>query len=31
MASSAGIMIDGKTGVLSAGADSPVEAYAWSW
>ena len=31
MASSAGIMIDGKTGVLSAGADPRVEAYDWAW
>jgi gamma-glutamyltranspeptidase/glutathione hydrolase len=31
MASSAGIIIDGKTGVLSAGADPRVEAYDWAW
>jgi gamma-glutamyltranspeptidase/glutathione hydrolase len=31
LASSAGIIIDGKTGVLSAGADPRVEAYAWAW
>lgn len=27
----AGIVIDTKTGVLSAGADPRVEAYAWAW
>ena len=26
-----GIMLDTKTGVLSAGADPRVEAYAWAW
>ena len=31
LASSAGIVIDAKTGVLSAGADPRVEAYAWAW
>ena len=31
LASSAGIIIDEKTGVLSAGADPRVEAYAWAW
>jgi gamma-glutamyltranspeptidase/glutathione hydrolase len=31
LASSAGIIIDAKTGVLSAGADPRVEAYAWAW
>src|SRR5262249_13369712 len=31
MASSAAIIVDAKTGVLSAGADLRVEAYAWSW
>jgi gamma-glutamyltranspeptidase/glutathione hydrolase len=29
--SNAGIIIDGKTGVLSAGADPRVDAYAWAW
>jgi gamma-glutamyltranspeptidase / glutathione hydrolase len=29
--SSAGIVIDAQTGVLSAGADPRVEAYAWAW
>ena len=29
--SNAGIVIDPKTGVLSAGADPRVEAYAWAW
>jgi len=29
--SNAAIMIDQKTGVLSAGADPRVEAYAWAW
>jgi gamma-glutamyltranspeptidase / glutathione hydrolase len=29
--SNAAIMIDGKNGVLSAGADPRVEAYAWAW
>jgi gamma-glutamyltranspeptidase/glutathione hydrolase len=31
LASSAAIIIDTKTGVLSAGADPRVEAYAWAW
>lgn len=31
LASSAGIIIDAKSGVLSAGADPRVEAYAWAW
>jgi len=31
MASSAAIIIDAKTGVLNAGADPRVEAYAWAW
>ena len=31
LGSSAGIVIDLKTGVLSAGADPRVEAYAWAW
>jgi len=31
MGSNAGIVVDGKTGVLSAGADPRVEAYAWAW
>jgi gamma-glutamyltranspeptidase/glutathione hydrolase len=31
LASSAAIIIDAKTGVLSAGADPRVEAYAWAW
>ena len=29
--SKAGIIIDAKTGVLSAGADPRVDAYAWAW
>jgi gamma-glutamyltranspeptidase/glutathione hydrolase len=29
--SNAGIIVDSKTGVLSAGADPRVEAYAWAW
>jgi gamma-glutamyltranspeptidase/glutathione hydrolase len=29
--SEGGIVIDSKTGVLSAGADPRVEAYAWAW
>jgi gamma-glutamyltranspeptidase/glutathione hydrolase len=29
--SNAGVIIDGKTGVLSAGADPRVDAYAWAW
>jgi gamma-glutamyltranspeptidase/glutathione hydrolase len=31
LASSAAIIIDAKAGVLSAGADPRVEAYAWAW
>jgi gamma-glutamyltranspeptidase / glutathione hydrolase len=31
LGSNAGIVIDRSTGVLSAGADPRVEAYAWSW
>ena len=31
LASSAAIIVDPKTGVLSAGADPRVEAYAWAW
>jgi gamma-glutamyltranspeptidase/glutathione hydrolase len=31
LGSSAGIMLDPQTGVLSAGADPRVEAYAWAW
>jgi gamma-glutamyltranspeptidase/glutathione hydrolase len=31
MGSNAGIVVDGVTGVLSAGADPRVEAYAWAW
>jgi len=31
LGSSAGIILDLKTGVLSAGADPRVEAYAWAW
>ena|SRR2546421_5843132 len=31
MGSNAGIIMDAKTGVLSAGADPRVEAYAWAW
>jgi len=31
MASMAGIVVDEKNGVLSAGADPRVEAYAWAW
>jgi len=31
LGSSAGITIDLKTGVLGAGADPRVEAYAWAW
>ena len=31
LGSNAVIMIDKKTGVLSAGADPRVEAYAWAW
>ena len=31
LASSAAIIIDAKTDVLSAGADPRVEAYAWAW
>jgi gamma-glutamyltranspeptidase / glutathione hydrolase len=31
LGSNAGIVIDGSTGVLSAGADPRVDAYAWAW
>lgn len=31
LGSNAGIVIDAKTGVLSAGADPRVDAYAWAW
>jgi len=31
MGSNAGILVDEKNGVLSAGADPRVEAYAWAW
>jgi len=31
LGSNAAIMIDAKTGVLSAGADPRVEAYSWAW
>jgi gamma-glutamyltranspeptidase/glutathione hydrolase len=31
LGSNAGIIIDAKTGVLSAGADPRVDAYAWAW
>jgi gamma-glutamyltranspeptidase/glutathione hydrolase len=31
LGSNAGILVDVKTGVLSAGADPRVEAYAWAW
>lgn len=31
LGSNGGILIDPKTGVLSAGADPRVEAYAWAW
>jgi len=31
LGSNAGIIIDSKTGVLSAGADPRVDAYAWAW
>jgi gamma-glutamyltranspeptidase/glutathione hydrolase len=31
LGSNAGILIDARTGVLSAGADPRVEAYAWAW
>jgi gamma-glutamyltranspeptidase/glutathione hydrolase len=31
LGSNAGIVIDPATGVLSAGADPRVEAYAWAW
>lgn len=31
MGSNAGIIVDEKNGVLSAGADPRVEAYAWAW
>jgi gamma-glutamyltranspeptidase/glutathione hydrolase len=31
LGSNAGIVVDSTTGVLSAGADPRVEAYAWAW
>jgi gamma-glutamyltranspeptidase/glutathione hydrolase len=31
MGSSAAIAVDPRTGILSAGADPRVEAYAWAW
>jgi gamma-glutamyltranspeptidase/glutathione hydrolase len=31
LGSNAGIIIDEKNGVLSAGADPRTEAYAWAW
>jgi gamma-glutamyltranspeptidase/glutathione hydrolase len=31
LGSNAGIIVDRKNGVLSAGADPRVEAYAWAW
>ena len=31
LGSNGGIVLDSKTGVLSAGADPRVEAYAWAW
>jgi gamma-glutamyltranspeptidase/glutathione hydrolase len=31
LGSNAGIIVDVKTGVLSAGADPRVDAYAWAW
>jgi gamma-glutamyltranspeptidase / glutathione hydrolase len=31
LGSNAAILIDFNTGVLSAGADPRVEAYAWAW
>jgi gamma-glutamyltranspeptidase/glutathione hydrolase len=31
LGSNAGIVIDSRTGALSAGADPRVEAYAWAW
>ena len=31
LVSTAGIVIDSSSGVLSSGADPRVEAYAWSW
>ncbi len=31
LGSSGGILLDSKTGVLDAGADPRVEAYAWAW
>lgn len=31
LSASAGIIVDSKTGVLSAGADPRVQAYAWAW
>jgi len=31
LGSNAGILLDSKNGVLDAGADPRVEAYAWAW
>jgi gamma-glutamyltranspeptidase/glutathione hydrolase len=31
LGSNAGIVVDGNSGVLSAGADPRVDAYAWAW
>jgi gamma-glutamyltranspeptidase/glutathione hydrolase len=31
LGSNAGIVIDAASGVLSAGADPRVDAYAWAW
>ncbi len=31
MGNNAAIVIDLKTGLLSAGADPRVDAYAWAW
>jgi gamma-glutamyltranspeptidase/glutathione hydrolase len=31
LGANAGIMLDARTGVLSAGADPRVDAYAWAW
>ena len=31
LGANAGIMVDSRAGVLSAGADPRVEAYAWAW
>jgi gamma-glutamyltranspeptidase len=31
LGSNGGIVIDSSTGVLSAGADPRVDAYAWAW